>query len=74
MYRGGAMGGANPLTSLSQAVFPPQEGVPWAWAGLEAGRGTIPKGATQRGNPLGGRIHSREGSQGVIVHPSGWFP
>ena len=27
-YRG-AMGGLTPLRSLSQAVFPPQEGVPW---------------------------------------------
>ena len=44
------MGGLTP-TSLSQTVFPPQEGVPWAWAGLEANpfgcHGSHTQGATE---------------------------
>ncbi len=63
IYRGGH-GGADPPTSLSQAVFPPpKEGVPWALgrgkpssgdAETHTPRGTYPLGQTQRGNPFGG--------------------
>ena len=85
MYIGGGHGGANPPTSLSQAVFPPQEGVPWAWAGLEArlgqtpdaiplgAMGATPKGANPEGQPpAGGNTLARR--LGAIVHPTGVVP
>ena len=76
------MGGLTPYEPLPGCI-PPPRGVPWAWAGLEVrlcpahfgchGNHT-PRGIPRGANPCWGGIHSREGSQGVIVHPRGWFP
>ncbi len=46
-YRGGHGGGANPLTSLSQAVFPPQRGESTESSqGVHPGAGAVPEGAS----------------------------
>ena len=57
------MGGLDPLTSLSQAVFPPKRG--GAWFPHTGPFGYIPFGGkAQEGNPFGGCFRSSPAPDG----------
>ncbi len=65
----GGHGGALPSAEAFSRLYspPPLVGVPWFFAGTDPlGVGPRPKGPH---GPPSGRIHSREGSQGVNILP-----